>query len=240
MSGTRCTAWLTSTGRRAALGGGFRLVPAAPRGSSHPSFVPPRKYAPVCGACKLPIIPSEDQDTYKIECLGRSFHESCYRCEVRPQGREGGAKHKWGCPDASAKHPRLVLDTRWVWGESRARWRSVLHAMQRGAQLWPLRPCSSAELWDTPVAGADGGWVLPPGPAPPLQVLPRPPAERVVLLKNPACSTMYAQGAAGPAFCHHNVPGPCPSALFPTACCEQKKPWKSSSGGRAEVSLAFF
>ncbi|KAI6073831.1 Filamin-binding LIM protein 1 [Aix galericulata] len=48
-----------------------------------------RKYAPVCGACKLPIIPSEDQDTYKIECLGRSFHESCYRCEVRPWGGEG-------------------------------------------------------------------------------------------------------------------------------------------------------
>lgn len=82
--------------------------------------------------------------------------------------------------------------------------------------------------------------MLPPGPAPPLQVLPRPPAERVVLLKkNPACPTMDAQGAAGPAFHQHNVPGPCPSALFPTAHCEQKKPWKSSSGWQAEVSLAF-
>ncbi|XP_055654961.1 filamin-binding LIM protein 1 [Falco peregrinus] len=40
-----------------------------------------RKYAAVCSACKHPIIPREDKDTYKIECLGRSFHESCYRCE---------------------------------------------------------------------------------------------------------------------------------------------------------------
>lgn len=70
--------------------GAFGWSQPPPRGSSHPSFVPPRKYAPVCGACKLPIIPSEDQDTYKIECLGRSFHESCYRCEVRPRGTEGG------------------------------------------------------------------------------------------------------------------------------------------------------
>uniref|UniRef100_A0A8C5U6Q6 Filamin binding LIM protein 1 n=1 Tax=Malurus cyaneus samueli TaxID=2593467 RepID=A0A8C5U6Q6_9PASS len=40
-----------------------------------------RKYAAVCGACERPIVPCEDEDTYKIECLGRSFHESCYRCE---------------------------------------------------------------------------------------------------------------------------------------------------------------
>ncbi|NWY58643.1 FBLI1 protein, partial [Chionis minor] len=40
-----------------------------------------RKYAAVCSACERPIIPREDKDTYKIECLGRSFHESCYRCE---------------------------------------------------------------------------------------------------------------------------------------------------------------
>ncbi|NXS23955.1 FBLI1 protein, partial [Mystacornis crossleyi] len=40
-----------------------------------------RKYAAVCSACEHPIVPREDEDTYKIECLGRSFHESCYRCE---------------------------------------------------------------------------------------------------------------------------------------------------------------
>ncbi|NWI36743.1 FBLI1 protein, partial [Picathartes gymnocephalus] len=40
-----------------------------------------RKYAAVCSACGCPIVPHEDEDTYKIECLGRSFHESCYRCE---------------------------------------------------------------------------------------------------------------------------------------------------------------
>lgn len=52
-----------------------------------------RKFAPVCGACKHPIIP--DEDTYKIECLGRSFHESCYRCEscgmlLSPEPTEDG------------------------------------------------------------------------------------------------------------------------------------------------------
>ncbi|NXH18181.1 FBLI1 protein, partial [Bucco capensis] len=40
-----------------------------------------RKYATVCSACEHPIIPGEDRDTYKIECLGRTFHESCYCCE---------------------------------------------------------------------------------------------------------------------------------------------------------------
>uniref|UniRef100_A0A8C9F0U1 Filamin-binding LIM protein 1 n=1 Tax=Pavo cristatus TaxID=9049 RepID=A0A8C9F0U1_PAVCR len=49
-----------------------------------------RKFAPVCGACKRPIIP--DEDTYKIECLGRSFHESCYRCE------QCGVLHSCGTP----------------------------------------------------------------------------------------------------------------------------------------------
>uniref|UniRef100_A0A663NE56 Filamin binding LIM protein 1 n=1 Tax=Athene cunicularia TaxID=194338 RepID=A0A663NE56_ATHCN len=54
-----------------------------------------RKYAVVCSACEHPIIPHEDKDTYKIECLGRSFHESCYRCEscgtpLSPEPTENG------------------------------------------------------------------------------------------------------------------------------------------------------
>uniref|UniRef100_A0A8D0G639 Filamin binding LIM protein 1 n=1 Tax=Sphenodon punctatus TaxID=8508 RepID=A0A8D0G639_SPHPU len=40
-----------------------------------------RKYASVCSACEKPIIPKEGRDAYKIECLGRNFHENCYRCE---------------------------------------------------------------------------------------------------------------------------------------------------------------
>ncbi|NXE83228.1 FBLI1 protein, partial [Cochlearius cochlearius] len=54
-----------------------------------------RKYAVVCSACEHPIVPSEDKDAYKIECLGRSFHESCYRCEscgtpLSPEPTENG------------------------------------------------------------------------------------------------------------------------------------------------------
>uniref|UniRef100_A0A8C4EK92 Filamin binding LIM protein 1 n=1 Tax=Dicentrarchus labrax TaxID=13489 RepID=A0A8C4EK92_DICLA len=42
-----------------------------------------RKYAPKCNACKKLIIPKEDgTDSYNVECLGRSYHENCYRCEV--------------------------------------------------------------------------------------------------------------------------------------------------------------
>ncbi|XP_029434810.1 filamin-binding LIM protein 1 isoform X2 [Rhinatrema bivittatum] len=40
-----------------------------------------RKYASVCSVCRDPIIPMDGEDSYKIECLGRSFHEKCYRCE---------------------------------------------------------------------------------------------------------------------------------------------------------------
>ncbi|NXG39523.1 FBLI1 protein, partial [Dromaius novaehollandiae] len=69
------------------------------RGSSaaqHPLFSPPdRIYASVCSACQQPIVPHEGRDTYKIECLGRSFHESCYRCErcripLSPEPTENG------------------------------------------------------------------------------------------------------------------------------------------------------
>lgn len=42
-----------------------------------------RKYAPRCNACKQLIIPKEDgTDSYNVECLGRSYHENCYRCEI--------------------------------------------------------------------------------------------------------------------------------------------------------------
>ncbi|XP_034257494.1 filamin-binding LIM protein 1 [Pantherophis guttatus] len=40
-----------------------------------------RRFAPVCGVCEEPIIPQDGRDAYRIECLGRSFHEDCYRCE---------------------------------------------------------------------------------------------------------------------------------------------------------------
>uniref|UniRef100_A0A8C2YKE2 Filamin-binding LIM protein 1 n=1 Tax=Chinchilla lanigera TaxID=34839 RepID=A0A8C2YKE2_CHILA len=40
-----------------------------------------RKFAPVCSICENPIIPRDGKDAFKIECMGRNFHESCYRCE---------------------------------------------------------------------------------------------------------------------------------------------------------------
>ncbi|XP_035244502.1 filamin-binding LIM protein 1-like [Anguilla anguilla] len=42
-----------------------------------------RKYAPQCNVCQQLIVPGEDgRDSFTVECLGRSFHEDCYRCEV--------------------------------------------------------------------------------------------------------------------------------------------------------------
>lgn len=42
-----------------------------------------RKYAPKCNACNKLIIPKDDgTDSYTIECLGHTYHENCYRCEV--------------------------------------------------------------------------------------------------------------------------------------------------------------
>ncbi|KAK3512484.1 hypothetical protein QTP70_014633 [Hemibagrus guttatus] len=42
-----------------------------------------RKYAPQCSVCGELIIPREDgTDSFTVECLGRSFHEDCYRCEL--------------------------------------------------------------------------------------------------------------------------------------------------------------
>ncbi|XP_067360540.1 filamin-binding LIM protein 1 isoform X2 [Channa argus] len=42
-----------------------------------------RKYAPNCSTCNQLIIPKEDgTDSYTVECLGRSYHENCYRCQV--------------------------------------------------------------------------------------------------------------------------------------------------------------
>lgn len=85
------------TGEKPPLWGG-PPCPRHPTGLTSPCFAPIRKYAAVCSACEHPIIPCKDKDTYKIECLGRSFHESCYRCEVRaPKNR--GVWHQ-----ACAKH----------------------------------------------------------------------------------------------------------------------------------------
>ncbi|XP_034022428.1 filamin-binding LIM protein 1 isoform X2 [Thalassophryne amazonica] len=42
-----------------------------------------RKYAPKCSACNQLIIPKDDgTDSYTLECLGSSYHEDCYRCQV--------------------------------------------------------------------------------------------------------------------------------------------------------------
>ncbi|XP_061583108.1 filamin-binding LIM protein 1 [Cololabis saira] len=42
-----------------------------------------RKYAPKCNACNQLIIPKEDgTDSYTVECLGHSYHENCFRCEI--------------------------------------------------------------------------------------------------------------------------------------------------------------
>ncbi|KAM6218851.1 filamin-binding LIM protein 1 isoform 2-T2 [Rhynchocyon petersi] len=40
-----------------------------------------RKFAPLCSICENPIIPRDGKDAFKIECMGRNFHENCYRCE---------------------------------------------------------------------------------------------------------------------------------------------------------------
>ncbi|XP_058160325.1 filamin-binding LIM protein 1 [Dasypus novemcinctus] len=40
-----------------------------------------RKFAPMCSICENPIIPRDGKDDFKIECMGRNFHENCYRCE---------------------------------------------------------------------------------------------------------------------------------------------------------------
>lgn len=42
-----------------------------------------RKYAPKCNMCNQLIIPKEDgTDSYTVECLGHSYHEDCYKCEM--------------------------------------------------------------------------------------------------------------------------------------------------------------
>ncbi|MGH0120046.1 UNVERIFIED_CONTAM: hypothetical protein FKN15_064295 [Acipenser sinensis] len=47
-----------------------------------------RKYASTCSVCKDLIVPGKDgKDTFTVECLGRTFHEGCYRCE--------GTTDKW-------------------------------------------------------------------------------------------------------------------------------------------------
>ncbi|XP_042525690.1 filamin-binding LIM protein 1 [Dipodomys spectabilis] len=40
-----------------------------------------RKFAPMCSICENPIIPRDGKDSFKIECMGKNFHENCYRCE---------------------------------------------------------------------------------------------------------------------------------------------------------------
>lgn len=46
------------------------------------THLPFRRFASVCGACGKLIVPHNGRDACKVECLGRTFHEDCYRCEV--------------------------------------------------------------------------------------------------------------------------------------------------------------
>ncbi|MBN3300792.1 FBLI1 protein, partial [Amia calva] len=42
-----------------------------------------RRFASRCCVCEQLIIPAPDgRDLYTVECLGRSFHEACYCCQV--------------------------------------------------------------------------------------------------------------------------------------------------------------
>uniref|UniRef100_A0A147A9U1 Filamin binding LIM protein 1 n=1 Tax=Fundulus heteroclitus TaxID=8078 RepID=A0A147A9U1_FUNHE len=73
-----------------------------------------RKYAPKCSACDQLIIPMEDgTDSYTVECLGRSYHENCYRCEVcdiqlSPEPNENGCHPLEGKLLCKACHVNLV------------------------------------------------------------------------------------------------------------------------------------
>ena len=40
-----------------------------------------RKFAPVCSICEYPIIARDGKDAFKIEYMGRNFHENCYPCQ---------------------------------------------------------------------------------------------------------------------------------------------------------------
>uniref|UniRef100_A0A3Q2DYB1 Filamin binding LIM protein 1 n=1 Tax=Cyprinodon variegatus TaxID=28743 RepID=A0A3Q2DYB1_CYPVA len=73
-----------------------------------------RKYAPKCSACDQLIIPKEDgTDSYTVECLGHSYHENCYRCEVcgiqlSPEPNEHGCHPLEGKLLCKACHVNLV------------------------------------------------------------------------------------------------------------------------------------
>jgi hypothetical protein len=57
----------------------------------------------VCSICENPIIPRDGKDAFKIECMGRNFHENCYRCEV--SGAEvKGCGHGQPCARISPAH----------------------------------------------------------------------------------------------------------------------------------------
>ncbi|XP_008407983.1 filamin-binding LIM protein 1 isoform X3 [Poecilia reticulata] len=73
-----------------------------------------RKYAPMCSACDQLIIPKEDgTDSYTVECLGRSYHENCYRCEdcgiqLSPEPNEHGCYPFEGKMLCKACHVSLI------------------------------------------------------------------------------------------------------------------------------------
>ncbi|KAF7208887.1 filamin-binding LIM protein 1 [Nothobranchius furzeri] len=75
-----------------------------------------KKYAPRCSACNHLIIPKDDgTDSYTVECLGHSYHENCYRCEVcaiqlSPEPNENGCYPLDGKILCKACHVDLVSE----------------------------------------------------------------------------------------------------------------------------------
>jgi hypothetical protein len=88
----------------------------------------------MCSICENPIIPRDGKDAFRIECMGRNFHENCYRCEVsEPQG----CHHMWQLKPH--REPTLVAPG-WIWGRQ---------ASQAGASPHTAHcPVADKEGWE--------------------------------------------------------------------------------------------
>lgn len=133
-----------------------------------PACLPaPRKCASVCCACGEPIIPSRGRDSYRIECLGRHFHEDCYRCEVSVCGGAGLPKFlAMPFPPTWSGLPPPAECVLWP-----LRSRCCPRGAQAFLQMEAVAALSTweASLWTSPTAGVS--LFSPHGAAPP----PAPP-----------------------------------------------------------------
>lgn len=120
-----------------------------------------RKYAPKCNACNQLIIPKEDgTDSYNVECLGRSYHENCYRCEVGTvsTSKQCTFQEQWLICKHKYKYLLSPVNKSFIPSYRSVPFSYLLNQMSTAVILWMEGCFANLAIWAWFLASTNTGW----------------------------------------------------------------------------------